>query len=186
MLYFITVPWAFFVGGLGLLGLFSVGQSKIVALIFMVVGFAPLIMLVRRNRGRTAKANEAHAAMLASAGVAPGAGFDHSEAGTGVAVNREAGTLSLRIGEKWKAYPFADVRGWETNKERAGQVVASNLTGAMASLGPNLRASQQAAANTGLFVTVRDIDNPKWRIAMGDEKTQARWMEILRQSINEG
>ena len=35
------------------------------------------------------------------------------------------------------------------------------------------------------FVTVRDIDNPKWRIAMSDSNTQARWMEILRQSINE-
>lgn len=186
MLYFVAIPWALVVGGLGLIGLFSnVDVPKLVSLIFLAVGFGPFFW-VRRNRGKMAEANTAHAAMLASAGVAPGAGFDHSEGGSAVAVNRQAKTLSLRIGEKWKAYPFADVRGWEANKERAGQVVASNLTGAMASLGPNLRASRDAAAATGLFVTVRDIENPKWRIAMGDSSTQARWMEILRQSINEG
>jgi hypothetical protein len=44
---------------------------------------------------------------------------------------------------------------------------------------------RDAAANTGFFVTVRDVDNPKWRIEMRDEATQARWMEILRQEINE-
>lgn len=186
MLYFITIPWALFIGGFGVAAFSQPDLGKLVSLIFMAVGFGPLFVQVRRNQGRKDKFKAAHAAMLASAGVAPGAGFDHSEGGSAVAVNRQAKTLSLRIGEKWKAYPFADVRGWEANKERAGQVVASNLTGAMASLGPNLRASRDAAAATGLFVTVRDIENPKWRIAMGDSSTQARWMEILRQSINEG
>lgn len=186
MLYFITIPWALFIGGMGLGSMFMASQNKMIALIFMVVGFGPLIMHVRRNRGRMAKADAAHAAMLASAGVAPGTGFDHAEDGSGVAVNRQAKTISLRLGEKWKTYSFADVRGWETNKERAGQVVAGNVTGAMAALGPNLRASMEAAAASGLFVTVKDIDYPKWRVAMGNPATQARWMEILRQSINEG
>lgn len=186
MLYFITLPWALFVGGLGLIGVFQSGQSMFVALIFMAVGFGPLVVQIRRSRSNRAKAKAAHAAMLASAGVAPGAGFDHAEAGSGVAVSRSARTLSLRLGETWKTYPFTDVRGWETNKEQAGQVIAGNVSGAMAALGPNLRASQEAAAATGLFVTVRDIDNPKWRIAMSNTQTQARWMEILQQAINEG
>lgn len=186
MLYFITIPWALFVGGLGLIGLFSnVDVPKLVSLIFLAVGFGPFFW-VRRNRGKMAEANAAHAAMLASAGVAPGAGLDHSEDGSGVAVNRQAGTLSLRMGEKWKTYPFADVRGWETNKEKAGEIVAAGVSASFVAMTANIRASNAAAAASGLFVTVRDIDNPKWRVAMSNANTQARWMEILRQSINEG
>ncbi|RQO58487.1 hypothetical protein DBR47_12300 [Paucibacter sp. KBW04] len=185
MLYFITIPWAFMIGGTAMSLFFQPGPGKLGSLILMAVGLGPLFLQVRRNQVRKDRSDAAHAAMLACVGVVPGAGFDHSEGDSAVAINRQAKTLGLRIGEKWKAYPFADVRAWETNKERAGQVVASNLTGTMAAMGPNLRAIQDAAAATGFFVTVRDIENPKWRIAMSDSNTQARWMEILRQSINE-
>ena len=186
MLYFITLPWAFFIGGGGLYDFLNPGQSKIMALIFMAVGFGPLFMQVRRNRGIRSKSNAAHAEMLASAGVAPGIGCEHVLTDSGIAINRQARTLSLRLGEKWKTYPFADFRDWRASKHTAGQVVAGNVTGAMAALGPNIRASRDADAATGLFVTVRDIDNPQWRIAMYDPAKQARWMEILQQAINEG
>jgi hypothetical protein len=42
-----------------------------------------------------------------------------------------------------------------------------------------------AAANTGFFVAVRDVDNPIWRVEMTDAGREARWMEILRQEINQ-
>ena len=186
MLYFITLPWAFFIGGTGTFSFLNGGLPKFPALIMIVVGFGPLFMQVRRNQGRKDKSNAAHAAMLASAGVAPGTGCDHVLTDSGIAINRQAKTLSLRLGEKWKTYPFTDIRDWRVSKHTAGQVVAGNVTGAMAALGPNIRASRDADAATGLFVTVRDIDNPQWRIAMYDVATQARWMEILQQAINEG
>lgn len=186
MLYFITLPWAFFIGGAGTFSFLNGGLPKFTALIMIVVGFGPLFMQVRRRRGLQAKGDSAHAAMLASAGVAPGAGFEHALEDTAIAINTQARTLSLRIGVKWKTYPFTDIRDWRVSKHTAGQVVAGNVTGAMAALGSNIRASRDADAATGLFVTVRDIDNPQWRIAMYDVATQARWMEILQQSINEG
>jgi hypothetical protein len=46
----------------------------------------------------------------------------------------------------------------------------------------------QAIANkraSGLFVRTRDIENPMWRIEMLGRQNQAKWMEILQQSINE-
>lgn len=184
MLYFITVLWTVIVGGCGAL-LALIEGSKIVALICLIAGFGPF-MLVRRNRGMMAKADAAQEAMLASVGVSPGAGFDHSEDGSGVALNRHSKILALRIGEKWKSYPFTDVRGWEANKERAGEIVATGVSASFVAMTANIRASKDAAAASGLFVTVRDIDNPKWRVAMADSNKQARWMEILRQSINEG
>ena len=156
MLYFITIPWALFIGGFGVAAFTQPDLGKLVSLIFMAVGFGPLFMQVRRNQGRKDKFNAAHAAMLASAGVAPGAGCDHVLTDSGIAINRQAKTLSLRLGEKWKTYPFADIRDWRVSKHTAGQVVAGNVTGAMAALGPNIRASREAAAATGLFVTVRD------------------------------
>jgi hypothetical protein len=36
-----------------------------------------------------------------------------------------------------------------------------------------------------LFVTVRDIDNPVWRISMFEADDRARWSEILRQHVDE-
>lgn len=186
MLYFITIPWALIIGGFGVAAFTQPDLGKLVSLIFMAVGFGPLFMQVRRNQGRKDKFNAAHTAMLASAGIAPGTGCDHVLRDSGIAINRQARTLSLRLGEKWKAYPFADIRDWRVSKHTAGQVVAGNVTGAMAALGPNIRASRDADAATGLFVTVRDIENPQWRIAMYDVATQARWMEILQQAINEG
>lgn len=59
----------------------------------------------------------------------------------------------------WKIYLFSDVREWETRN----------------GLGKN----------SGLYVSVKDVDHPKWRIEMKDDGIQARWMEILRQEINE-
>lgn len=185
MLYFITLPWAFFIGGTGVFSFMNGGLPKLMCLVMIVVGFGPLFMQ-RRSAGRAkGRANAAHAAMLASAGVAPGAGYEHALGDTAIAINTKARTLSLRVGEKWKTYPFADIREWRVSKHTAGQVVAGNVTGAMAALGPNIRASRDADAATGLFVTVRDIDNPQWRIAMYDVATQAKWMEILQQSVNE-
>jgi len=62
-------------------------------------------------------------------------------------------------------------------------VVGVGLAAGTAALGANVRAERAAAANTGLFVTVKDVENPKWRIEMRDDGIQARWMEILTQDL---
>lgn len=186
----IKLLWTFFVGGLALVYFFiGMGDSHIgmTGPIFMLaIGFGPMALSIRAVRRDRAKFAAIQSKMLSAAGVEPGTGFDHAELDSGIAVNRAAKTLTLRIGEKWKTYPYTDVRGWKASKHSAGQVIAGNVAGAMAALGPNIRASREADAATGLFVTVRDINNPQWRISMHDEAMQARWMEILQQAINEG
>ncbi len=64
-------------------------------------------------------------------------------------------------------------------------IVGGNLASATAALGANLAAERDAKARTGLFVEVRDVDRPRWRVAMRNEAMQARWREILDQQINE-
>lgn len=104
--------------------------------------------------------------------------------------NLKSAVQWLRLGRRcgrWPraAAPFADVREWETRKERAGQFVGVGVRGSLAAVGASAQAEREAKANSGLFVTVKDIESPKWRIAMKDEVIQARWMEILRQEVNE-
>ena len=110
--------------------------------------------------------------MLDAAGVVAGQGLDHSQKGTGMAVNKVAKTLSLLIDGKWKTYPFNDIRSWEAKMV--------TYTGS-----PSLRGDGMSAAGTGFYVTVKDVAQPVWRIVMTDQKTQDQWSEIFRQEIEE-
>lgn len=124
-----------------------------------LVGCAPTGLLVWFLIHRASKREAVHKAMLQEAGVAQGSGFDHAEADTGIAINKQAKTLSLLIGGFYKTYPYSDIREW--------QAPGTDLN------------------KPSFIVTVRDVDTPKWFISMSDKPTQARWMEILRQEINE-
>lgn len=153
----------------------------------LAIGGAPQIILyVVKAREKERRAS-AHVEMLAAAGVASNAGWDHAEQDSGVAVNMAARTLTLLSNGKRKTYPFSDVREWSSNLATASQVVpiGGGFAGAFAMGSANVAAGLRAASATGFFVTVRDMENPKWRIEMSSESVQARWMEILEQAINE-
>lgn len=103
----------------------------------------------------------------------------------GIAVSSQTQQIALISGGNSKVYGFGDVRKWETSFERPGHVSnAVNIASALAADAANLRMQREAKANTGLFITVRDVDHPVWRIPLLDKPQQARWMEILRQAIN--
>lgn len=177
--------WTLFVGGPCLIFFFVHDrQQGGAAFAALLAGMAPLAGLIWFLQARRARWRREHGQMLAAAGVAPG-GLEHGEDDSGIAVNAATQSLTLSHAGRWKTYSFADVRRWETNLVKAGVVVGSNLAGATAALGANLDAARAAKARTGLFVDVRDVDRPRWRIAMGSEAMQARWMEILDQEINE-
>lgn len=92
--------------------------------------------------------------------------------------------LALFIGRGvMKTYRFQDVREWSINDVKAGRVFAVGFA-ALSAMGENARANAAAAADSGLFVTVRDIERPEWHIQM-NRTQQKKWFEILRQSINE-
>jgi hypothetical protein len=180
-----VMVWTFFVGGLAVFSFFVVGRggggAVAVALVF---GFLPLALMLWAGQARKAGHARTHSAMLAELGIGPG-DYEHGEDGTGIAVDRKARSVTLMLAGRWKTYPYSDVRGWSTNVAKAGTIVGGNLAMATAALGANLEAERDAKARTGLFVEVRDVERAKWRIAMKDERQQARWMEILQQEINE-
>ena len=180
----VCVIWGLVVSGPML---FAFKDGFMVGMMFFIVGWGPTALLVWYVVNRAGNRQKFHAHMLAVSGVAGGTGMDHAEDGTGIAINRPAKTLTLLVNGFQKSYSFAEVREWETSNERPGQIVGSGIgVGASAAvLGASIRAEREAKKNSGLFVTVKDIENPKWRIAMKDVIIQARWMEILRQEINE-
>lgn len=97
-----------------------------------------------------------------------------------------------------KTYPYSAIREWEIRAETAGEqssVMVTGTSGAAAAQGAmmgisaamaNSKAQAQAAANTGLYISVKDIDYPEWRISMASQSDRKRWFEILNQAINEG
>jgi hypothetical protein len=153
--------------------------------IFFLIGAAPTALLVWFVMARASRREAAHAAMLGEAGVQPGSGCDHSEGGTGIAINKQAKTVTMLVAGVSKTYPFADIREWRSAKHTAGQVVGVGIQGGLAAVGANAAAERQAKAASGFFVSVRDVDHPTWRIEMKNEPTQHRWMELFTQEINE-
>ncbi len=177
--------WTLFIGGPCVLFFFVHDRNQGgAAFAALLAGMAPLAGLMWFLQARRARWRREHGQMLAAAGVAPG-GLEHGEDDSGIAVDPAARTVTLLHAGRWKSYPFADVRRWETSSVRAGMIVGGNLASATAALGANLAAERDAKARTGLFVEVRDVDRPRWRVAMRNEAMQARWREILDQQINE-
>lgn len=126
--------------------------------------------------------------------------YSHMAGPSGIAIDPERQILRLRSGADTKKpltkdYPFSDVRDFEKvilsggqfrGQHSAGPNMQSAVGASMANLGvaaQNARLNRENQKASGIFITVKDIDNPKWRVAFADEKGMDRWMEILRQSI---
>lgn len=131
--------------------------------------------------------------------------------GYGIAVDLAKQRLILRGDSTYKKvaveYPFSDVREWgyempgyspESITRVYGNPGVGVTAGAMAANIGTARRNKakrtEAMENTGLWVKVKDIENPKWFVRfksanLHDKDTEielVRWMEILNQCINEG
>ena len=106
--------------------------------------------------------------------------YSFSNSGTGIALSPEQKIIKLKDKRNVKEYPFSDVRKWSTNISTGGQVMGSGHY-----IGHNIAVNRKNKIESGLFIQVKDIDNPEWRVAMLNKKEQSRWMEILQQTLNE-
>ena len=157
------------------------------ALPLLIIGALTAWMLFGAHNAE-ARREKLRAELLGLAGAAAGDPGAHAfvQGQTGIAINAATGKIAMAKAGLRNAYAFGDVREWSSSKETAGQAVAVGgglALGAMAAFQSGAAASA-AAARSGFFVTVRDIDHPQWRVEMPDVDDQARWMEILRQLVN--
>lgn len=113
--------------------------------------------------------------------------YKHEWDGSAIAVNDANRTVFLANGFKIKTYSFSDVRSWRYNLETGGKWIGGAL---FERWFRNAEVSAKNVARSGFFVTVRDVENPEWRIGfrMNDqtESQLKKWMEIMQQEINEG
>lgn len=172
LIFSMFVPFAG--GGLAALGVFAFAWAPTGVLVWFVLHRA-------RRRAKL------HKAMLAATGVAQGMGFERAEDGTGIALNRSKRELGLLADGAWKTYGYEQIREWAIQAQKAGTVVAGfGVVNGISAAGASARMAREAKANTGLFLTVKDLARPQWRVAMKEPLARARWMELLRQEINEG
>ena len=150
-----------------------------IPLLGWLVGFGFLIDLLFGAKGDSGSESSSAAKAFGL-----GAKYVYVADDTGIAVDSNQETVRLKNGSLIQTYPFSDIRGWSTNLASGGEIIGATGTAAIGAGGANLRTGLQNRKNTGLFVSVRDIDHPEWRIDMPNENNQKRWMEIMRQSIN--
>ncbi len=110
--------------------------------------------------------------------------FKHFHAKTGIAVDTEKREIHLKNGANYKVYRFDEIRSWEANTQSGGMIYGGGVN----ALAANLANQRSNKENTGLFIKVKDIDYPQWKIDFPQAKARqelTRWMEILQQTLNE-
>lgn len=163
----------------------ALGDGLVSKLMGLAVALAPLAFTLRARAAVRRDERLLLQAARDAVGAKDDARYQHVEVGTAIVLNPTSRRVALAQGSKSKIYDFADIRGWDVRKERASGTVGIGVEGTIAAGSQNIAASKQADLETGLFMTVRDIDNPVWRISMFEADDRARWSEILRQQLEE-
>lgn len=111
---------------------------------------------------------------------------------SGIGISSDLKTIGLFVHKTQKAYPVDKIRGHRISNVLPdivlpGIVAGSSFNAVLTQVkldrrvsNENKRLSDQAAAQSGLFIQVKDIDYPEWRIYM-DPENQKVWDEILTQ-----
>lgn len=126
-----------------------------------------------------------------------GAGVDrvHVWKGTGIATLKSGmGIILFEEGfhktHNMRHYPTADIREWKQSWVTPGKVVGGNAThlaqgvsDALEKASANSSMRRQAAKESGLFIDVRDVDHPRWKIEFPNEDELLKWFEIMNQTM---
>ena len=167
--------------GLAILVAASTKLSFVTAWIILECLFVGLFYAV--NSSRFLSTNKRYE-ILKAAGVGK---YQHLTSEDGIGLNESDKTITLINKKNFKTYRFDDVRKWETISAKSGKMVGvGSMTALIGAAEANSIAKHQARKSSGLFVTVKDLDEPVWHINITDEREQARWMEILTQFLIEG
>jgi hypothetical protein len=143
--------------------------------------------LAMRARSARADANTLKTVACEAVNVPVSSKFAHAERGTAIVLNSQTRRVAVSARGESKIYSYDDVRAWDVRKvSRAGGAVGYGLTGTIGAGSQNIAASMEADRQTGLFLTMRDIEHPEWRISMFGQDDRARWGEILRQELDDG
>jgi hypothetical protein len=165
-------------------------MAGVYVLIFIAIFFGICFLILRNANGR----DDAFIDLIKNVTKCSYKHY-HNETAIGV----DAGSKKLYLVENGisKTYDFSDIRKWRTNVSSGGEAVGGIvMTGGLAGsinnmqiIAANKQIQKQNEADSGLFINVKDIDNPLWHIKFKYDKSLemelAKWMEILTQYLNE-
>lgn len=116
---------------------------------------------------------------------------------TGIAISNDLKRIALLGCNISKVYNVQDIRGHDIRFIKPDEFIAGkthgvgvrgSITAAIANLDSSSQASsinrkkrKEAEEESGLFIRVKDVDNPVWQISIYDEYELSRWNEILNQ-----
>jgi Domain of unknown function (DUF4755) len=110
--------------------------------------------------------------------------YKHIHEKTGIAIDTDKQEVHLKVDDHYKVYKYNEIRTWESSLSTGGQVYGKGLS----VIAANVSTARQNANSTGLFIKVKDIDFPEWKISFplkSAKNDMNRWMEILSQTVNE-
>ena len=111
--------------------------------------------------------------------------FSHSADNTGIALSTQLRNIVLVHGTDRREYPFTDIRRWERIWLLGTPQVTTSVMASRADRAHAKEIDHANRSNSGLFIEVRDIQFPRWRVAFDDYNDLTRWCEILQQCVNE-
>jgi hypothetical protein len=177
--------WSILLGGVGILLILAGVSARrdggftifwgVVALLWAAFKFKSATRPKDHSRGLP---EDARQAMLPLA-------YKHFAGRSGIAIDPAQRLVHLVADGKYKRYGFTDIRNWSTNLHTGGM----HMTGGFAGAAANLATQRQNAESSGLFLEVKDIDYPLWKIRFAEKTAKdyemqlARWSEILRQHL---
>lgn len=164
----------------GFANLFNGGAATLLGLVMMIAGWYLGKYGVSQKKINDAKVAEWEALVSNSE-------YKYPTKNPSIALDTQSKLLHLRASGKSKTYPFSDIRSWRYNLSTGGEITTIGnvgLAGAMNASTANLANARKNRAESGFFVTVKDIENPEWQIQMPSVIEMKRWMEIFEQKVN--
>ncbi len=186
MKYFLIVIGAIII----FIGLDDLLRGKLFsALLYIGVG-ASIIYVNYKKLNSKAKEKQAEEDFL-SVPIVAEAEYKHVFSNTAIALNTKQRKVILASGEAMKSYDFSQIKSWKYEMYESGPTLGTGADGLSQAIRVAAEGMKYNNANSGIFIQVKDIEFPEWRIAFNfaDTKKPARkemlkWMEIFDQFVN--
>ncbi|MFT9015859.1 MAG: DUF4755 domain-containing protein [Acetobacter sp.] len=97
-----------------------------------------------------------------------------------IAFNGRDFFMTDNIGRMVK-FNWDDVRQWSNGTQTGGMLYGGTQSDQISNAFANIQQRIENAEASGFFVTIKDVNQPKWQFTTTNEALQNKWMEIFRQ-----
>ena len=162
----------------------AAGWFSLFWMLFFLACTVACVLAGRKVAGSMLSANGQTGGWLAQY---PNMRYSHHAYKSGIALDDQKRVIHLLEGKISKSYSYDEVRSWNTNIQTGGTVYGGGFAGAIGTI----ESGMNNMKNTGLFITVKDVEHPAWRISLckpnhrDARRIHANWMEIMQQSLNQ-